>query len=152
MDAGYFRQLAAHDNWANLEFISALEKMPEPPPRALELIAHIIAAEWVWLTRMQHEPQPMKVWPALSLAQCREECSKLKLGWERFLGAEDLSSTFAYTNTKGEHFENHVTDALTHVFLHGHYHRGQITLLMRQAGVTPPYTDFIEAVRKGYLE
>ena len=151
MTAEYFQKLAAHDNWANLEFISALEKMPDPPQRALELIAHIIAAEWVWLTRMQREPQPMKVWPTLTFEECRAEMAKLKDGWNRFLPSADMGALFAYTNTKGEHFESRVVDALTHVFLHGHYHRGQIALLMRQAGVTPPYTDFIEAVRKAQI-
>ena len=151
MNAEHFQKLAAHDAWANREFISALEQMPAPPPRALELVAHIIAAEWVWLTRMEHQSQPMKVWPALSLPECRAEMGKLEERWVKFFRSADLDGTFAYTNTKGEHFESRVRDALTHVFLHGNYHRGQIVLLMRQAGVSPPYTDFIEAVRKGHI-
>lgn len=151
MDSTYFRTLAAHDDWANREFIGALEKMPQPPQRAPELVAHILSAQWVWLTRMRHEAQRMKVWPELSLAQCRAELGKLQAGWQEFLAGADLDSTFAYTNTKGEHFESRVRDTLTHVFLHGHYHRGQIGLLIRQAGVTPPYTDFIEAVRKKHI-
>ncbi len=151
MNAAYFRTLAAHDAWANREYIAALETMPQPPQRALELMAHILSAQWVWLTRMRREPQPMKVWPELSLARCRAELASLHTGWKEFLGEADPDSTFAYTNTKGEHFEGRVGDTLTHVFLHGHYHRGQIALLMRQAGATPPYTDFIEAVRKGHI-
>lgn len=151
MNADYFLKLAAHDAWANREFIAALEKMPEAPKRALELMPHILSAQWVWLTRMEHKPQPMKVWPELSLAECREELAKLEAEWKRFLPSADLDKTFAYTNTKGEQFESRVGDTLTHVFLHGHYHRGMIVLLIRQTGVTPPYTDFIEAVRKKYV-
>lgn len=151
MNSEYFQKLAAHDAWANREFLSALEKMPDPPARALELIAHILSAQWVWLTRMRREPQPMKVWPELSPAQCRDELAKLQAGWQEFLGGADLGSTFAYTNTKGEHFESRVGDTLTHVFLHSQYHRGQVALLIRQTGATPPYTDFIEAVRKGRI-
>ena len=151
MNADYFLKLAAHDAWANREFISALEKITVPPQRAMELIPHIISAEWVWLTRMEHKPQPMRVWPELSLADCRKEVDKLESEWRRFLPKANLDETFAYTNTKGEHFESRVGDTLTHVFLHGHYHRGQIVLLLRQQGVTPPYTDFIEAVRKAKI-
>ena len=151
MNADYFRQLAAHDAWANHELANALEKTPGLPPKAQELLAHIVSAQWVWLTRMSREPQPMKVWPELSLQQCRAEFAKLKDGWEQFFKTADLNNTFAYTNTKGESFESRVGDTLTHVFLHGHYHRGQIVLLIRQAGVTPPYLDFIEAVRKGKI-
>ncbi len=151
MDSAFFNTLAAHDDWANREYIAALEKMPNPPQRALELLAHIVSAQWVWLTRMRGETQPMKVWPELSLAECRTELAKLQAGWREFLRAANLDSTFAYTNTRGERFENRVGDTLTHVFLHGHYHRGQIALLMRQSGTTPPYTDFIEAVRKRHI-
>ena len=151
MNADYFLKLAAHDAWANREFISVLEKMAAPPLRAMELMPHIVAAQWVWLTRMEHKPQPMKVWPELSLAECRAELAKLEEGWKQFLAKANLDETFAYTNTKGEHFESRVGDTLTHVFLHGHYHRGMIALLIRQAGVTPPYTDFIEAVRKAHI-
>lgn len=131
--------------------IHPLLTVAEPPQRALELIAHIMSAQWVWLTRMRGEAQPMKVWPELSMAQCRAELARLHQGWKEFLVGADLNSTFGYTNTKGEHFESRVGDSLTHVFFHGQYHRGQIALLMRQAGATPPYTDFIEAVRKARI-
>jgi uncharacterized damage-inducible protein DinB len=151
MTSEYVQKLAAHDAWANGEFISAMEKLPDPPARALELIAHILSAQWVWLTRMERRPQPMKVWPVLSLVDCRTELAKLEEGWKKFLASVDLNATFPYTNSKGEHFESRVGDTLTHVFLHGQYHRGQIALLMRQTGVTPPYTDFIEAVRKAHI-
>lgn len=151
MNAEYFQKLAAHDAWANREFISALEKMPDPPARALELIAHIPSAQWVWLTRMRREAQPMKVWPGLSLAECRAEQAKLEDGWKNFLATAHQDAVFPYTNTKGEHFESRIGDTLSHVFLHGQYHRGQIALLIRQTGATPPYTDFIEAVRKGRI-
>jgi uncharacterized damage-inducible protein DinB len=151
MNADYFLKLAAHDAWANREFIAALETMAVPPQRAMELMPHIISAEWVWLTRMEQKPQPMRVWPELSLAECRRELDKLEAGWKNFLATANLDQTFAYTNTKGEHFESRVGDTLTHVFLHGNYHRGQIVLLMRQAGAVPPYTDFIEAVRKAKI-
>ena len=39
---------------------------------------------------------------------------------------------------------------LAHVVLHGSYHRGQIAMLLGQAGAAAPYTDDIEYVRRGY--
>jgi uncharacterized damage-inducible protein DinB len=36
--------------------------------------------------------------------------------------------------------------------MHSTYHRGQIAAAMRQAGATPAYTDFIHAVRQGFVE
>jgi uncharacterized damage-inducible protein DinB len=36
--------------------------------------------------------------------------------------------------------------------MHSSYHRGQIAADMRAAGVTPAFTDFIHAVRQGFVE
>ena len=57
-----------------------------------------------------------------------------------------------YRNSKGEAWSNRVEDILTHVLMHSAYHRGQIALEMRAAGTEPAYTDFIHAVRQGFLE
>lgn len=147
----YFRQLAGHDEWANRKVIEALRAMPAPPQRALELIAHILGAEWLWLSRIHRTASNMKVWPEISLEGGESELPKLREGWDTLLRSTDLDSTYPYTNTKGEHFENNVRDTLTHVFMHSHYHRGQIVQTIRLAGFEPPYIDFIESVRKGYI-
>ena len=76
----------------------------------------------------------------------------MREAFEELLRSTDLDSTYPYTNSKGEHFESNVRDTLTHVFLHSHYHRGQIVRMIRESGVEPPYIDFIESVRKGYIE
>ena len=151
-DGEYFRQLAAHDEWANRELIDALRRMEAAPARALEIISHIQGTQWTWLSRMDKSMAPGGVWPGMSLHDCELELPKLRKAWEGFLTAVDFDSKYSYTNTKGEHCESSVRDTLTHVFLHGHYHRGQIVMLIRQTGITPPYIDFIEAVRKGYLD
>jgi uncharacterized damage-inducible protein DinB len=41
---------------------------------------------------------------------------------------------------------------LTHVLFHSAYHRGQIALHLRASGFTPASTDFIHAVRAGFIE
>ena len=46
-------------------------------------------------------------------------------------------------------FDNTVGEILTHVAMHGHYHRGQIARVMRAAGREPVYTDYIGFVRQG---
>ncbi len=146
----YFRRLAVHDEWANAKCIEALRRMSSPPQRALDIMAHILGTEWTWISRMRRVAPAMKVWPGITLDQCVRELLKLREAWESML-REDLASAYSYTNTKGEHFENTVRDTLTHVFLHSHYHRGQIVQLIRGAGADPPYIDFIEAVRKSHV-
>ncbi|MGE5114521.1 MAG: DinB family protein [Acidobacteriaceae bacterium] len=148
----YFRRLAAHDEWGNRKLIEELRKLSAPSQRALEVMAHILGTEWTWLSRIQRAGPPMKVWPGMSLDECERELPKLRETWTSLLRSADLSSSYPYTNTKGEHFESTIRDTLTHVFLHSHYHRGQIVRMIREAGAEPPYIDFIESVRKGYLD
>jgi len=38
------------------------------------------------------------------------------------------------------------------VLMHSAYHRGQVALEMRSAGLQPAYTDFIHGVRQGFVE
>ena len=57
----------------------------------------------------------------------------------------------AYFRRLAAHDEWANRKLLTHVFLHSHYHRGQVVRMIREAGVEPPYIDFIESVRKGYV-
>ena len=54
-----------------------------------------------------------------------------------------------YRNSAGNDFDNSVGEILTHVAMHGHYHRGQIARTMRAAGREPVYTDYIGYVRNG---
>jgi len=76
----------------------------------------------------------------------------LLVEWMRTLHEEDLSRRVDYTNSQGERWSNTIEDILTHVVLHGTYHRGQIATIVRQSGETPAYTDYIHAVRQGLVD
>jgi uncharacterized damage-inducible protein DinB len=118
-------------------------------------MAHIIAAEHVWLARLLQREAPFPVWPDLGIDRCEDEAKLLQPAWERYLsqgGAEALDARTSYKNSKGEAWNSLVRDVLTHVFLHSTYHRGQIAADMRAAGHEPAYTDFIHGVRQGCFE
>jgi uncharacterized damage-inducible protein DinB len=63
-----------------------------------------------------------------------------------------LAREAVYHNSTGAAFRTPVGDVLQHVFLHGHYHRGQAAAALREAGTTPPWTDYIAWVRLGGAE
>jgi uncharacterized damage-inducible protein DinB len=50
-------------------------------------------------------------------------------------------------NSAGQAFTSTVEDILLHVCLHGQYHRGQVALLLREAGAAPATTDYIAFAR-----
>jgi len=153
MAATEFVRLFAYDHWANQECLKALHH--GGPAAAIERIAHVLAAEKLWLERIQEAPQSMPVWPALSLTQCDAMADEIAREWSDFLAnlpPDSLSKTIEYRNSKGEPWTSRVEDVLMHVVLHSAYHRGQIALEMRASGAEPAYTDFIHAVRQGFLE
>ncbi|MDO8549036.1 MAG: DinB family protein [Ignavibacteria bacterium] len=59
------------------------------------------------------------------------------------LDKEKLTSIIKYRNTKGDEYQNRLSDIITHVINHSSYHRGQIALLVRNAGGIPAVTDYI---------
>jgi uncharacterized damage-inducible protein DinB len=143
-------RLVAHLEWADDRVLAALRSATAPDPACLELLAHILAAEHVWLARLKGESPRHPVWPALSL----EECAGLVRANQHQLTAyvssltpEDLPRGVTYRNSAGQQFTSRVEDILLHVCLHGAYHRGQVAWALRRAGGVPMPTDYIAFVR-----
>jgi len=151
----HIRNLFSYDDWANREVLDSLQALNAPPERSVKLLAHILSAERLWLERLLVQKQTAPVWPLSTLAQCKLEVDQLPGLWKNYLtalGEAGLARSLTYKNTKGESFSSQKQDILLHVVMHSAYHRGQIAADMRAAGFTPPYTDFIHAVRQGFLE
>lgn len=148
------KRLFEYNHWANREALAAINQADVPPETSMRLIGHIIAAERLWLNRLNGDSDPVIVWPDLSIDECEAQIGFLQKMWESYLSDlsdEKFARSIQYTNSKGEAFDNHVDDILMHVVMHGSYHRGQIAAALRAAGINPAYTDFIHAVREGYI-
>lgn len=144
------RRLFRYDAWANREALASAA-----PPRALALMAHVLGTEWLWLSRARHEPSPVAVWPAWTAAECAVHAQALPREWEAYLAGlteDGLGETVPYVNSKGESWSSTVEDILLHTVLHSVYHRGQVAADVRAAGGEPAYTDFVHAVRQGFVD
>ena len=139
-------RLFAYDDWANREVASHLRKTGTPAP-ALRLLNHIIGAQWIWLSRLRSEPSKMAVWPELTLDVAAKELDELRHGWHDIWTRAIQGRSIEYRNTKGERHTSRVDDVLTHVVMHGAYHRGQIATVVRAGGEVPAYTDYIHCAR-----
>lgn len=151
----HYRRLFAYDDWANREMLASFRAVGNPPERARGFLAHIFAAERLWLERLKEMPQSLPVWPQFDLEQCQKQANELPMLWSDYLRsmpADGLNKKVLYKNTKGESFSSRVEDILMHVIMHAAYHRGQIATDMRAAGFTPAYTDFIHGVRQGFVK
>ncbi len=135
--------------WAD-ELILASLRQPGVPNRGLELYAHVLGTEHNWLTRLEERPRAIPVWPTLTLEECAQLSAENRRGFSAYvdrLTSADLRRTVHYRNSAGVEFDTPIEDILLHVAMHGSYHRGQVTLLVRGAGAEPQPTDFITFVR-----
>jgi uncharacterized damage-inducible protein DinB len=151
----HIRNLFSYDDWANREVLASLQALPTPPARSIQLLGHILSAEKLWLERLLVQKQALPVWPLFTLEQCKLELDQLPGLWKNYLtslGEAGFARSLTYKNTKGESFTSQKQDILLHVVMHAAYHRGQIAADMRAAGFTPAYTDFIHAVRQGFVK
>ena len=150
---GQLQRQFAHDAWANEQTLASLRGIT-PPERSLQFMSHIVAAEWLWLGRLKQWKQAFPAWPEWTREQCEAEAGKLPPLWQdliRGMRPAGLDQTATYLNSKGEEWTSEVGDVLTHVLLHSAYHRGQIAADLRATGHTPAYTDYIHAVRQGFV-
>lgn len=140
--------LFQYTRWANQQIVESLEALEDEtvPERALRLLSHLLRSQQVWLGRIRGEMQRPSIWANDSLAECRERAQKSAEDWLNFLrnrAPGDFERTVRYENSKGEAFENELREIAAHVVNHSSHHRAQIAVLIREAGATPPVTDYI---------
>ena len=146
----HLTRLIEHLAWADERAVGALRAAATPPADALELMAHVLGAEHVWLARLEGRPARVAVWPTLSVEECAALAAENRREYRRALAALDapaLDEAVRYRNSAGAEFLSRREDILLHVALHGMYHRGQVALLLRRAGFEPAPTDYIAFVR-----
>ena len=107
----HLRRLFAYDDWANREAHRVLKAAQPPPARSQKLLAHILAAEELWLGRLLADKDPVEVWPGLSLEQCEARLGELSRRWSTYfegMTAARLSAPIAYVKSKGEPWKSAV--------------------------------------------
>ncbi len=142
-----------HVAWADARARDEILTLPDDSiarAQATRLYAHLAAAEHVWLARLEARAPVHAIWPDLSLDAATSLATESVAGLRAIamLGDDELELEVEYRNSAGQAFRNGIADVLTHVALHGSYHRGQIALLARQGGGTPAVTDYIAFVRE----
>jgi len=132
--------------WADQRCIAGLTDCPAAHSEALPLLSHVVAAEHVWLARIEGRIAAIPVWPVLSPDECDRVATENAAGFATLMertADEELAKLIQYCNQRGEEFLTPMIDILTHVVIHGAYHRGQIAKLIGRAGGKSLDTDFI---------
>jgi uncharacterized damage-inducible protein DinB len=143
------RRMFDHMAWADRKLIDLLSASDQARqvPGVIRLLAHVVAAERVWLLRTRGEdPAKAPIWPDWRMDRIAATADANAEQYREALAGEP-DRVVEYTNSKGTPFSTRLADILTHVALHGSYHRGQIAASLRAGGVEPVNTDYITYVR-----
>jgi uncharacterized damage-inducible protein DinB len=156
------RALYAYDRWATERTFQAASELDDEAlsrdlgssfPSVLATLAHMVAAEWVWLSRWRGSNptgQPTH-WDVSSLSAVRDRWREVEGDLSAFLAGLDeaaLERPLTYRTFAGDTFTQPLSQMLRHVVNHSTYHRGQVTTMIRQLGGTPVSTDLIRFYRE----
>lgn len=150
----HFRELQRYEGWASARSIAALRTAenasgdPAAFKRALGIFGHIQSARHEWLARLGRiQRRPWVMFPGWTIEEADVDASRLDTEWGAYLdGLTDaaLDEDVPYTSLDGKPWVSLRREILTHVYNHSTYHRGQIAILVKLAGGTPPdSTDFV---------
>lgn len=146
----HFKKLYQHLAWADERALQSLRAAHSVLKKDLDLYAHILGSEHNWLSRIQGSVPKLAIWPALTLDECERVAKENVSAFNALVSTltpELLQKSITYRNSAGDQFTSTLEDILTHVSLHGAYHRGQIAASVRAAGDTPNSTDYIAFAR-----
>jgi uncharacterized damage-inducible protein DinB len=144
-----FEDLFTFNCEANNAFIEVMRTNPEAvPTKAMVLFCHVLNAQILWLDRLRGLPMSLTdAWLTYDLDTCATLNETLTMQSLEYLQsiADPLQYVrpFGYTNLAGETHASLLRDVLIHVTNHGTYHRGQVALLLKEAGFQPPRTDYV---------
>lgn len=143
------QQFCSYNNWANSTLLAALKTNADVLPQScVNLFSHIMNAQMIWLYRINGQQPTVSVWQEHNLETCSALLAESGQGLAAIENPEDHAlPLIQYRNSAGTAFETAVPDILLHVFNHGTYHRAQIAKEMKQHGIDPVNTDYIQFVR-----
>ena len=158
MNADKYRLWFEYEEDSNAQVLASLQAVADPLrgmpqyQKAVDLLAHLVAARNMWLYRLGSGSKPLELFPTeTSIRDLPQLLDQMQSAWRTYfesLTDTELARRFEYTSYDGPRFSNTVEEVLTQLYGHSLYHRGQIAMLLRSIGAEPAPTDFIYWTRK----
>lgn len=141
----YFLKLYNYNYWSNKRVLGTIQKQDVSDAKILQLMGHVLAAQYLWLHRIKGLPAPdVKLWGEYPLERLLEMAEDVGKQWLDFVErTDDFDRELTYRNYTNDPYTNNVENIMIHLVNHSSYHRGQVAMLMRQKGFEPINTDFI---------
>ncbi len=151
------RALFDYDRWANRRLWETVTGLPAEAadreigsqfsfPTLKGMLAHILGAHIVWLSRWQGESPASvpsgKDFPDLSALRARWDQAEADVAdFAARLSESDLEKTIHYRNIQGQAFALPLGPLMQHLTNHGTHHRSEVATMLTMFGVSPPPTD-----------
>jgi uncharacterized damage-inducible protein DinB len=146
----HLRALFIYNDWANRRVLTALKSNQNE--KATKILAHLLITEKEYFERLDDKDSTdFDFWQNLSLKDCEKLLQENAENYRRILGKPDeknLEKTAKYKTSEGVAYENNWRQLLTHVLFHSATHRGNVMVVLREAGFTPPKIDYIICLRE----
>jgi len=134
MTAHFVKQIE-FELWANQKTMEAIESATEPGERVFVLFSHMLSANSIWLSRIQNTPVTTTLFLERSFEESKALLKEVAEKWKAYiatLNEKELGRTihfiFPFDGSKKKIL---LADAITHIFGHSNYHRGQIMSLLK---------------------
>lgn len=153
----YFRTLAQYNRWMNDKLYELCASLPDEERkrdrgaffRSIHgTFNHILWGDHAWMSRFTGGPRPVAKageYPYddfVELRAARRAMDEAISAWAQGLTPEWLASDFQWTSAMDGKMHHRPTWVLAmHLFNHQTHHRGQVTTLLKQAGIDPGVTD-----------
>jgi uncharacterized damage-inducible protein DinB len=151
--ADRFRRWYEYERDCNAKSLAMLASVPaerQAAPefqKAIDRMAHLVAARRWWLNRLGHWPEAPDLSPqGTTLAELPGLVAATEARWVDYLRGLDeseLAREFEWQIANGRRYRWNVEGVLTQVFGHAWYHRGQIAQLVTALGGHVVDTDYI---------
>jgi len=151
--ADRFRRWYEYERNCNARTLEMLASVPAERcsaaefQKAVDRLAHIVAARRWWLHRLGQLPEAARLFPqGTQLAELSALSAATEAAWTAYLSRLDdseLSRMLEYTGRDGRHYQWQVEEVLTQLFGHAWNHRGQIAQLVGLLGGKTVDTDYI---------
>ena len=161
VNADTLRSHIDYSSWASTLLLDAAAQLsPEELTRDFETadrsvlgtLAHVYAADRLWLARLTGSPHPGFV------TEQDRSLAALQAGWPALIGRwkewadgltdESVLADLSYSDLKGNAWQQPVWKLVLHVVNHGTHHRGQVAGFLRSLGHVPPSVDLIRYYRE----
>jgi uncharacterized damage-inducible protein DinB len=151
--ADRFRRWYEYEQDCNAKSLAMLASVPAERrnapefQKAVDRMAHLVAARRRWLHRLGHLAEAPGPFPkGTALAELPALIADTEAAWVAYLSRldeEELARALEWQGPDGRRYRWDVEGVLTQVFGHAWYHRGQIAQLVTGLGGKTVDTDYI---------